>query len=140
MRPGPPRGETATLEVTVTDEMTARLDDVEVHPVYGTTALVQHIEQVCRSLLVPHLEPGEEGVGAYLDVAQRHPVPVGETVTLTATVASVGPTKLVCEVMVRHAGANVARGSFEQRVIELEAFRTEVVSRRTVPEAGSTTP
>jgi fluoroacetyl-CoA thioesterase len=136
MRPGPPRGATATLEVTVTPEMTARLDDVEIHPVYGTTALVQHIEQVCRTLLVPHLEPGEEGVGTLIEVSQKLPVPVGETVALTATVASVGPTRLVCEVMARHAGANVARGSFEQRVVDLEAFRAEVAARRTVQGAG----
>jgi fluoroacetyl-CoA thioesterase len=131
MRPGPPRGDTATLEVTVTPEMSARLDDVEIHPVYGTTALVQHVEQVCRRLLTPHLEAGEEGVGAALEISQRLPVPVGETVTLTATVASVGPTQLVCEVMVRHAGANVARGSFEQRVVDLAGFRAEVEGRRT---------
>jgi fluoroacetyl-CoA thioesterase len=136
MRPGPPRGATATLEVTVSPEMTARLDDVEVHPVYGTTALVQHVEQVCRSLLVPHLEPGEEGVGAVIEVSQRLPVPVGETVTLTATVASVGPTSLVCEVMARHAGANVARASFEQRVVDLEGFRAEVAARRTAGGSG----
>jgi fluoroacetyl-CoA thioesterase len=131
MRPGPPRGATATLEVTVTPDMTARIDGVEIHPVYGTTALVQHIEQVCRTLLTPHLEPGEEGVGSLLEVSQRLPVPVGETVVLTATVASVGPTQLVCEVMARHAGANVARGSFEQRVVDLDTFRAEVAARRT---------
>ena len=136
MRPGPPRGDTATLEVTVSPEMTARLDDVEIHPVYGTTALVQHVEQVCRRLLAPHLEPGEEGVGASVQVSQRLPVPVGETVTLTATVASVGPTRLVCEVMVRHAGENVARGSFEQHVVDLDAFRASVAARRTAHDVG----
>jgi fluoroacetyl-CoA thioesterase len=130
MRPGPPRGETATLEVTVTPDMTARVAGEEVHPVYGTAALVGHVEEVCRQLLVPHLEAGEEGVGAAIEVHHRAPVPVGETVTLVATVASVGPTTLVCEVLARHGGTLVARGSFEQRVVPLETFRAEVEARR----------
>jgi fluoroacetyl-CoA thioesterase len=130
MRPGPPRGETATLEVTVTADMTARVGDDEIHPVYGTGALVGHIEQLGRELLVPHLESGEEGVGVSLDLHHRAPVPVGETVVLTATVASVGPTKLVCEVLARHAGTIVARGSFEQRVVPLTEFRAEAEARR----------
>jgi fluoroacetyl-CoA thioesterase len=135
MRPGPPRGETATLEVTVTPDMTARVAGTEIHPVYGTGALVAHVEQLGRQLLVPHLEPGEEGVGAALEVHHRGPVPVGETVVLTATVASVGPTTLVCEILARHAGTIVARGSFEQRVVPLETFRAEVEARRSAGQS-----
>lgn len=133
MRPGPPRGATATLEVTVTPEMSARIDGKEIHPIYGTVALVAHIERVCRDLLEPHLEPGEEGVGGALDLMHRAPVPVGETVSLTATVASVAPSLLVCEVLVRHAGVMVARGSFEQRIVPIDAFRAEIEARRTAP-------
>lgn len=139
MRPGPPRGATATLEVTVTPDMTARVDGTEIHPVYGTGAIVAHIEQLCRELLVPHLETGEEGVGASLEVLHRAPVPVGETVVLTATVASVGPTKLVCEVLARHAGTIVARGSFEQRVVPIEGFRAEIEARRSAAQRASGT-
>lgn len=130
MRPGPPRGETITLEVEVDAAMSARVADREIHPVYGTVPLVAHIEQVCRLLLEPHLEPGEEGVGVDLSVLHRAPVPIGERVTLTATVASVGPTRLVCEVIARHRGTMVARGSFEQRIVDRERFAAEVEARR----------
>lgn len=126
MRPGPPRGETATLEVVVTSDMTARVDGREIHPVYGTAALVAHMEQVCRQLLVPHLEPGEEGVGHAIEAQHRAPVAVGETIVLTASVANVGPRRLVCEVLVRRGASLVARGSFEQRVVDLDDFRAEV--------------
>lgn len=126
MRPGPARGETATLEIVVTDDMTAHVGDREIHPVYGTAALVVHIEQVCRTILEPHLEDGEEGVGYQIDVTHRAPVPVGATVTLTATVAKVGQQELVCEVLVRSENALVARGSFTQRVVDLAAFRESI--------------
>lgn len=128
MRPGPPRGETATLEVTVTDDMTARVADQQIHPVYGTTALVQHVEEVCRKLLVPHLEPGEEGVGYQIEVTHRAPVPVGAKLTLTAEVAQVGAQRLTCEVLVRHGTRIVARGSFEQRVVDRDAFEAEIAA------------
>jgi fluoroacetyl-CoA thioesterase len=119
--------------VTVAPDASARIGDREIHAVYGTVAIVGDIERLCRTLLEPHLEPGEEGVGARLELLHRAPVPVGETVTLTATVATVGPTVLTCEVLARHGGTIVARGSFEQRVVHASAFGAEVASRRTAP-------
>jgi fluoroacetyl-CoA thioesterase len=59
MRPGPARGETATLEVVVTEDMAATVDGERIHPVLGTVALVGLMERVCRRLLVPHLEACE---------------------------------------------------------------------------------
>jgi predicted thioesterase len=99
---------------------------------FGTVALVAHVERVCRELLEPHLEPGEDGIGSRIEVAHRAPVPIGETVTLVATVASVTQRKLVCEILVRHAGLIVARGSFEQSLIDLEEFGAQVELRRAV--------
>ena len=130
MRPGPARGTTLDDTFVVTPEMTAQIAGREIHPVYGTGALVADIERLCRQLLEPHLEPGEEGVGVRLEVLHRAPVPIGETVTLTATVASVGPSSLVCEVVGKHGGTIVARGSFEQGLVDLETFRAEAEARR----------
>ena len=62
MRPGPARGTSITDTFVVTDAMTARVDGREIHPVYGTGALIADIERLCRQLLEPHLEPDEEGV------------------------------------------------------------------------------
>jgi fluoroacetyl-CoA thioesterase len=132
MRPGPPRGATASLEVTVTPDMTARVGSREIHPVYGTVALVGHVEQLCRTIIEPHLEAGEEGVGSRIELLHRAPVPVGATLTLVATVATVAPTTLVCEVLARHEGVIVARGSFEQRVVRLTEFDAEIAARRPV--------
>jgi fluoroacetyl-CoA thioesterase len=112
------------MTVTVTDDMTAAFDDEHVHPLYGTAALVRHMEQVSRRLLTPHLERGEEGVGVKIQVEQRAPVPVGAAVELTAAVADVNPRRLVTEVTVRSGGRVVARGSFVQAVVDLAEWRT----------------
>lgn len=123
MRAGPPRGASETMVVEVTDEMAAAFDDEQVHPVYGTAALVRHVEQVSRRLLKPHLQEGEEGVGVRVSVEHRAPVPVGARVELTASVADVNPHHLVTEVTARFSGRVVARGTFEQAVVELAEWR-----------------
>jgi fluoroacetyl-CoA thioesterase len=121
----------------VTPDMTARIDGREIHAVYGTVPLVAHVEQVCRTLLEPHLEDREEGVGARIELLHRAPVPVGARISLVATVASVAQDSLTCEILVRHGGSVVARGSFEQRIVPIDAFRAEVEARRRpAPQAG----
>jgi fluoroacetyl-CoA thioesterase len=111
------------MMVAVTDEMTAAFADEAVHPVYGTAALVRHMEQVSRRLLVPHLEEGEEGVGVRIEALHKAPVPVGEEVELVATVANVNPRRLITEVVARSRGHVVARGTFEQAVVDLAEWR-----------------
>ncbi len=126
MQPGPPRGATESLDVTVTNDMAATIDGDVIHPVYGTQALVGHMEQVCRNLLVDHLEAGEEGVGHHLDLTQRAPVPIGAEIQLVATVAQVSSQRLMCEVVVRHGGRMVARGSVDQRIVRTRDFAAEI--------------
>lgn len=123
MDPLPAVGASAVLRVTVTDAMTARFDDEDVHPVYGTAALVRHMEQVSRRLLVDRLEAGEEGVGAELSLRQLAPVRVGEQVELVATATEVTPRRLVTSVEALHDGEVVARGTFTQVCVELAAWR-----------------
>ncbi|MFP4148379.1 MAG: thioesterase family protein [Nitriliruptoraceae bacterium] len=125
MRPGPPRGATATLEVTVRPDATETAEPA----VYGMTQLSADVAELGRSLLDGHLEEGEGAVGTRLELLQRAPVPVGEVVSLTATVASVAPTALTAEVLARHRGTIVARGSYEIRVVRRTAFEAEVAAR-----------
>jgi fluoroacetyl-CoA thioesterase len=122
MRPGPARGETATIQFTVTPEMTARVGGREIHPAFGTHALVAKIEEVGRQILEPHLEEDEEGVGYEIHATHHAPAPVGADLTLTATVADVNTKRLLCEIAVRHGSQLVASGSFEQRLVGAQAF------------------
>lgn len=126
VRPGPARGEVATSEVTVTPDMAARIGGREIHPAYGTLAMVRHVEELCRSLLEPHLEDDEEGVGYRLEVVHHAPAPVGSQLVLTATVADVGPKRLLCEVSVRRGNVLIAQASFEQRVVPAAEFTAQL--------------
>lgn len=114
------------MDIVVTQDMTS--DVSATARVYGSVALVGHMEQVCREILEPHLEDGEDAVGHGVDITHRAPVPVGANVTLTATVAEVRPQQLKCEVLVRQGGRLVARGSFTQRVVKVTEFDAEVAA------------
>lgn len=117
MRPGPPRGTTATLDITVTADMASSVTGRSTGATYGTRALLGHVERICRQIVEPHLEAGELAIDVAIEVRHREPVPVGDHITLEATVASVEPTKVICEVMVRSNGTVVARGTLEQAIV-----------------------
>lgn len=131
MRPGPPRGETVTADIVVTPDTAEHAGPDGQGPlIYTTSALATDAERLCRSLVEPHLEAGEYAVAAAIELRHRAPIPVGETVRLHATVATVVRTKLVCELLIRHGSAIVARGSFEHRIVDADTFDDEVAAHR----------
>lgn len=129
MQIGPARGASATLDIIVTPDMAADAVPGGQARVYGTVALVEHMERVCRELLSPYLEAGEGAIGHGLDLSHRQAVPIGSSVTLTAIVAEVRPQRLKCEVLVRQGTRLVARGSLEQRVVKISDFDAEVAGQ-----------
>lgn len=74
MRPIP-AGYRAEHELVVTDGMTVDFEQDEprlgkLHPVYATYWLTKHVELASRKIILPFLEPGEEGIGH--EVRLRH--------------------------------------------------------------------
>src|SRR5439155_9202292 len=89
MRERPAVGEEAVHHVTVTMEMTARLFDREVHPVYATAWMVRHVEEAGRLLVERHLAPSEDATGYSIELTHERPASVGETLAVVATVTDV---------------------------------------------------
>ncbi|MEX0952712.1 MAG: hypothetical protein WDZ26_02655 [Nitriliruptoraceae bacterium] len=129
MRPGPARGTTAQLDVAVTSDMSASPTSRTGRMLYGTRALVGHMTQVCQMIIEPHLEPGEEAIDMAVEVRHREPVAIGSRIGLEATVATVEPTRVTCEVMVRCDGRTVARGTIELEAVRTEDFRERIEGR-----------
>ena len=63
MRDGLKVGEQVELTITVDERMRASLLGQPVHPLYGTAAMIEHMEWAARQHILPYLAPGEEGVG-----------------------------------------------------------------------------
>ncbi|MEX1176955.1 MAG: hypothetical protein WEB09_00705 [Nitriliruptor sp.] len=127
MRPGPPRGDSTSVELTVTPDHAAPI--VPGAPALCTApALLEAAEAVARQLLTPHLETGEVAAAVKVDITIRSPLPVGTPITLVATVASVTHDQLVCEVLARRGGAIAARGSVEHRVVDGHVYADEIAA------------
>jgi predicted thioesterase len=125
MRPGPPRGDSTSLELTVTDELAAPLAP-GLPPVCTAPALLAAGDEACHQLVLAHLETGEVVVATKADITLRQPLAVGTVATVTATVAFVTPTSVTYEVLVLDGDARVARGSVEHRVVAVTTLAAEL--------------
>jgi fluoroacetyl-CoA thioesterase len=114
----PPEGEAATVEVTVSPEMTARMFDKEVHPVYGTAWMVRHVEESGRLVVERFLEPGEEATGYRIELTHERPARVGDRLTVKASVVETNERECVTEHEVEGPSGLIGRARFVQRYIE----------------------
>lgn len=118
MKPGLQIGQTAEIEITVEPEMRAQFEGQTVHHLFSTSSLVHQMEWVCRKIILPYLEPHEEGMGAQVDVSHLMLTPVGMKVKLKATVAEIRENKIVCEVEAYNVRGKIARGTITQAIVE----------------------
>lgn len=117
MRNRPARGETVEHRIVVTAEMTARLFEREVHPVYATAWMVRHVEEAGRLLVEPHLGPEEDATGYEICLTHRAPAAVGDLLRITARVTEVDERACTADVRVIGHGGVVGRGRFVQRYV-----------------------
>lgn len=118
MKPGLQAGLSAQLEVVVDESMVARFDTLGlVHPVYATWAVVKHMEEASRRLILPYLEPHEDAVGHAIQVVHLAPTPVGERVVVRAILDRVEGRRVHCRVEAFNAREQVAEGVHVQVLV-----------------------
>src|SRR5207253_7385730 len=118
----PAVGEEASVELTVTPDMTARLFGREMHPVYGTAWMVLHVEESGRLLVDRHLGPDEDAAGYRIELTHERPAPVGERLTVSARVVAVDERECVTEHRVLSPSGIIGRARFVQRYVRRGAF------------------
>ena len=123
-----PVGTSATLDVVVTDRMTVDFDELgPVHPVYATYTMAKHFEEAGRKLLLPHLEPGEAGIGASVSVEHRAPSWVGDAIRITARCVEARAGRLTCECRATDSyGRDLGRGTTVQAVLPAEVVAARI--------------
>jgi fluoroacetyl-CoA thioesterase len=117
MRNRPGVGDQVVHRVTVTDEMTARLFDREIHPVYGTAWMIRHVEEAGRLLIEPLLGPREDATGYEIHLVHERPAAVGDLLTITARVTHADERTCRIEAEVLGPAGLVGRGWFVQRYV-----------------------
>lgn len=116
-------GDTREYRTVVTEDKLARFaDEGLVHPVYGTFALAQDAEWVCRLFVLEMKEAGEEGVGSFVSVRHVSPAPLGSEVRLVATLERVEGNAVWCRWQAFAGERLVAEGEQEQRILDKARF------------------
>lgn len=128
-------GDRKFYQVVVNEHRLARFDAGLVHPVYGTFALGQDAEWVCRLFVLDMLETNEEGVGSYLSIRHASPAPLGATVELVAELVSVEQNRIRCRWSANWDGNLIAEGEQEQLIVDAKRFsaRLQELQRKVMP-------
>lgn len=112
----------ATVEETVTEDMTAeRLGSGDV-PVLGTPAVLALVEAAAVAAVADALEPETTSVGTSVELDHLAPTPIGSTVTATAALAEVDGHRLRFRFEVTDAAGPVARGEHVRVIVDRDRF------------------
>jgi fluoroacetyl-CoA thioesterase len=128
MRSGLVEGDKAEIIITVDDSMRASLLGKPVHPLYGTTSMIEHMEWAARQHILPYLEPGEEGVGHHVNVKHLAPAPIGAEIKIQSIVTEVTPRRVTSQVQAWWKDQLIGQGQLVQALVRMDQFYPEPLS------------
>lgn len=118
MRDGLIPGTAAEVELTVSDAMTVRFDELgATHPVYATWMMIKHMEEAGRKAILPFLDEDEDAVGYAIDVVHLAPTPVGARVRARAVLDHVDGRRIHCRVEAHNEREKIGEGRTVQVVL-----------------------
>ncbi len=79
--------------------------------------MVHQFEIAARKTLEPHLLDDEQGIGSFISIDHCSPAPVGKTVSVQATIASLDNSSVICELTATIGEVVCATGKQIQRVL-----------------------
>ncbi len=97
--------------------------------IYATPELVRDIEQTCRDLLLKHLDPGEDSVGARVELDHLAPTLLGMWVEIEAKIVEVKGRKVVFELTARDPVEPICRGRHARFVVEVAATEARLAAK-----------
>jgi predicted thioesterase len=97
--------------------------------VYATPRMVSDVEYACRDMLLAHLDPGEDSVGAHVSIDHLAPTPMGMKVTIEVKIAEVDRRKVVFTFSVKDI-EEVGRGTHVRFVVETAKTRERLAAKR----------
>ena len=98
--------------------------------VYATPRMVSDVEYTCRDMLLEHLDPGEDSVGAHVSIDHLAPTPMGLQVTVDVKIAEIDRRKVVFEFSVKDPIEEVGRGRHVRFVVETAKTRERLAAKR----------
>ncbi len=125
MKSGLHRGHRESIDILVTEDMCPAFGGNIVHSVLSTVTMVYYMEWVSRLIILPFLEPDEEGLGITICISHMAPAPLGKEVTFYAEVSEVTVRKVICNVWAEHDKARIGEGVFTQ----IAKYKVDILQR-----------
>ena len=111
-------GLTDTAKITVDRERTIDFMG-DAARVYATPMLVRDIEIVCRNLLLPHLDAGEDSVGTRVEIDHVGATLLGMPVEITVRLAELNGRAAVFDVEGRDSVEPIVRGRHSRFIVDV---------------------
>ena len=145
MKPGFAPGATGELALRVTPDVAIALGSppydsagataraASPATVFATPYMIQLMEHAARKAVEPYLEPGEETVGAEVNIRHLAPTPLGQTVRAIARVTAVEGRAIRYDVEAFDETQKIGEGTHVRYAISLERFAKKLDAGRTPP-------
>jgi fluoroacetyl-CoA thioesterase len=127
-------GITGNLTRTVTRDVTTQRGDLHI---YSTPNVVLLLEEAAIEALRPFLQDGEDSVGSRVDISHVAPTLEGQQVTAVATVTVVDRRRVVFDIAVSDDIEEIARGTHERFVIQVDKFTARLGDKRDQVASGA---
>jgi predicted thioesterase len=131
-------GRSHTVEITVTQELTA---DAYGNPgvfVYATPALIHLVEMTAYESLLPTLEDDQGSLGIRLDIRHLASTPLGMKVRCTAVLSEIDRRRLVFTIEAHDEQDQIASGSHERFLIDSVSEFVAKAQAKTVRNRANT--
>jgi predicted thioesterase len=127
-------GLTAEVGITVDDTRVTAILGPDMK-VYATPFMIRDIERTCRDLILAHVDPGEDSVGAKVEVEHLAPALPGSEVTVSVKLVEMNGRRLRFAASVRDAIDEIGRGHHERFVVEVAKARARQEKKRAQMQA-----
>ena len=121
-----------SMEITVTEDRTAKVRGSGTLDVFATPAMIELIEETAWRSVADELDEGCASVGTSLNVKHLSATPVGMKVSCKTKLKEVDGRRLVFEVLVEDETGKVGEGTHERFVIQAEKFQKKADAKRDI--------
>lgn len=97
--------------------------------VFSTPNMILLMERAARKLLQPYLEPGEESVGAMVQVEHLAGTPLGAEVRAVARVTGIQGRSIEFEIAAFDAQEQIGRGTHRRAVVQVERIAKRMAEK-----------
>lgn len=115
-----------SVDIIVTDDLSAKNMGSGSLCVLATPALIAGMENVCMNCVRPFLEDGFTTVGTKVNIDHLAATPLGDTVTYSCELIEIDRRRLVFTVQAFDSKGKTGEGTHERFIVDAERFMSKL--------------